>query len=95
MVSASDAEPHNPDPATPTNKASTATTTSVQVLKSEPFDQVVSSPNQVTFDPDPEPTISSDTLHALVEQLRPAASANVQQIVIIRVGEEQPSPAQQ
>lgn len=100
MVSIPEGEPLNPEPTTPDPKAlapsvdattttaePTATDTSVlQEFKPEPSHLPLSAADPVTFEPDQEQTINSDTLHALVEQLRPPASpaTSLEQIVIIR-----------
>lgn len=90
-------EPANPEPSTPkvllTSDVAVSTTVQhaaanaaiIQEFKSEPVDSPLGTA-QVTFDPDQEQTINSDTLHALVEQLRPPASPaqSLEQIVIIR-----------
>lgn len=110
--SAASAEPHNPQPATPNPKGadasadaatSDATTTSdtsasaaIEDFKVEPAHISINPSEQVTFEADQEQTINSDTLHALVEQLRPSPSpaAGLEQIVIIRTvdsGEHNPS----
>ncbi|XP_056155563.1 myoneurin-like isoform X2 [Lampris incognitus] len=95
-VSVSDMEPHNPEPATPDPKVMVTTTIPIHNLKTEPSDPAITSPEAVNFEPDSEPTISSDTLHALVEQLRPTSPAQgLQQIVIIRTLDNgEPSPSQ-
>ncbi|XP_024137887.1 myoneurin isoform X2 [Oryzias melastigma] len=93
LASVPEGEPPNPEPATPNPKApapaaassSDATDTSIiQELKPEPSALPLSTAEQVTFDQ--EQTINSDTLHALVEQLRPPPSPaqSLEQIVIIR-----------
>lgn len=105
-------EPANPEPATPNPKAidpsadpdtaadnDAATTASIiQGFKSEPIHQPITATNQVSFDTDQEQTINSDTLHALVEQLRPPPSPapGLEQIVIIRtVDTAENNPPQQ
>lgn len=112
MASVPEGEPPNPEPATPNPKAAapSADTTSasdtdadaappavMQDFKAEPPCPSISNDDQVTFEPDQEQTINSDTLHALVEQLRPPASPaqSLEQIVIIRTvdnGEHNPPP---
>lgn len=93
-------EPPNPEPATPnlkatvpsTSNATTATDTMatapaiIQEFKAEPNHPSINAGDQVPFEPDQEQTINSDTLHALVEQLRPPPSPapSLEQIVIIR-----------
>lgn len=102
LVSIPEGEPVNPEPATPISKApstsddtitsaaaaaSIDTTAIIQSFKPEPSDPAVSSSSQqVPYDPDQEQTINSETLHALVEQLRPPPSPaqSLEQIVIIR-----------
>lgn len=90
-------EPADPEPSAPkvllaSNVAVASTVqdaaTSAAIIrefKSEPVDSPLGT-TQVTFDPDQEQTINSDTLHALVEQLRPPPSPaqSLEQIVIIR-----------
>lgn len=105
-------EPPNPEPATPNPKAtapSAATTTTdtdtgttppavIQEFKAEPAHPSINTTDQVTFEPDQEQTINSDTLHALVEQLRPPPSPaqSLEQIVIIRtVDNAEHNPPQQ
>ncbi|XP_029943141.1 myoneurin [Salarias fasciatus] len=86
-----EAEPANPEPSTPkvllVSDAATdaANAAIIREFKSEPVDSPLGAA-QVTFDPEQEQTINSDTLHALVEQLRPPASPaqSLEQIVIIR-----------
>lgn len=84
--------------ATTTDSATTTTATSVtadsdtdaaaiiQDFKAEPTHPPLTTAEQVTFDADQEQTINSDTLHALVEQLRPPPSPaqTLEQIVIIK-----------
>lgn len=96
LASIPEGEPPNPEPATPNPRATTpaaasssdTTTTTdaaiIQELKPEPSALPLSAAEQVTFDQ--EQTINSDTLHALVEQLRPPPSPaqGLEQIVIIR-----------
>ncbi|XP_069562954.1 myoneurin [Brachyistius frenatus] len=98
LVSIAKVEPANPDPATPNPKdsapspassdvaADSADATNIQDFKSEPSHPPLTSGDQVTFEADQEQTINSDTLHALVEQLRPPPSPaqSLEQIVIIR-----------
>uniref|UniRef100_A0A1A8QYU0 Myoneurin n=1 Tax=Nothobranchius pienaari TaxID=704102 RepID=A0A1A8QYU0_9TELE len=114
LDSISEGEPPNPEPATPAPKAaapsttpsdaaavsskSTAAASLIQDFKAEPAHDPLASTEPVTFEPDQEQTINSDTLHALVEQLRPAASpaASLEQIVIIRtVDTAENTPPQQ
>ncbi len=110
MVSIPEGEPANPEPATPNPKATApsaaaaATTAAtdnastadiIQEFKAEPTHPPINTTDQVTFEPDQEQTINSDTLHALVEQLRPPPSPaqSLEQIVIIRTvdnGEHNP-----
>lgn len=74
------------------------TQTLIQDFKGEPTHPAISPPDQVTFEPDQEQTINSDTLHALVEQLRPPPSPaqSLEQIVIIRtVDNAEANPPQQ
>lgn len=58
----------------------------IQDFKAEPTHTPLTTAEQVTFDADQEQTINSDTLHALVEQLRPPPSPaqTLEQIVIIK-----------
>lgn len=95
-------EPPNPEPATPNPKAPAPSTDDdddataagagttapaiIQDFKVEPTHPSINTADQVTFEPDQEQTINSDTLHALVEQLRPPPSPaqSLEQIVIIR-----------
>lgn len=100
-------EPSNPEPATPNPKlappsaASDADATpaaAIQDFKVEPSDPTMNAADQVAFETEPEQTINSDTLHALVEQLRPPPSPqqSLEQIVIIRtVDNAEHNPAQQ
>lgn len=98
-------EPANPEPATPNPKATvptadaeTSATDIIQDFKAEPAHPPISAADQVTFEPDQEQTINSDTLHALVEQLRPPPSPaqSLEQIVIIRtVDNADHNPSQQ
>lgn len=88
------------DTAATADAASTTDTaaTVMQDLKAEPAHPPVSTTDQVTFEPDQEQTINSDTLHALVEQLRPPPSPaqGLEQIVIIRtVDNTEHNPPQQ
>lgn len=100
-------EPPNPEPATPNPKSTAppaatdttadaaATETIIQDFKADPAPTTITANDQVTFEPDQEQTINSDTLHALVEQLRPPPSPtqSLEQIVIIRTvdnGEQNP-----
>ncbi|XP_039646881.1 myoneurin [Perca fluviatilis] len=100
MASIPEDEPSNPEPTTPTPKASapsaataaaanTAADDDVQDFKAEPANPAN---EQVTYEPDQEQTINSDTLHALVEQLRPQPSPapSLEQIVIIRTVDNPP-----
>lgn len=82
MDSIPEGEPPNPEPATPNPKA-TAPSTADADADAATTDGIIQEPpistaDQVTFeaeaDPDQEQTINSDTLHALVEQLRPPPS---------------------
>nr|XP_020441007.1 LOW QUALITY PROTEIN: myoneurin-like [Monopterus albus] len=114
LVSVPEVEPTNPEPDTPNPKAtapsaevaatdadtttSTTADTIIQGFKPEPVHNDITTTNQVTFEADQEQTINSDTLHALVEQLRPAASPTpgLEQIVIIRtVDTTENNPPQQ
>lgn len=114
LVSIPEGEPANPDPATPNPKAialsagatsddattsdDAATSDAIQDLKAEPIHTPISTADQVTFEADQEQTINSDTLHALVEQLRPPPSPaqGLEQIVIIRtVDNTEHNPPQQ
>lgn len=105
-------EPANPEPTTPTSKAPArsaatgpadddedATDALLQDFKAEPSDPDITAADQVTFEPDTEQTINSETLHALVEQLRPQPSPpaqSLEQIVIIRtVDNAEHNPPQQ
>lgn len=103
-------EPPNPEPATPSPKAPPPSTAAdatdagaaapavIQDLKAEPAHPSVNTTDQVTFEPEQEQTINSDTLHALVEQLRPPPSPaqSLEQIVIIRtVDNAEHNPPQQ
>lgn len=84
------------DPDAVTDAANTQTI--IQDFKGEPTHPTISTPDQVTFEPDQEQTINSDTLHALVEQLRPPPSPaqSLEQIVIIRtVDNAEANPPQQ
>lgn len=72
----------------------------IQDFKVEPIDPAIGgNADQVAFEAEPGQTINSDTLHALVEQLRPPASPpqpSLEQIVIIRtVDNAEHNPAQQ
>lgn len=80
LASIPEDEPPNPEPATPNPKASAPSATA------EPGHAPASTADPVTFEADQEQTINSDTLHALVEQLRPPPSPTpgLEQIVIIR-----------
>lgn len=66
--------------------ADTDTAAIIQDFKAEPTNTPLTATEQVTFDTDQEQTINSDTLHALVEQLRPPPSPaqTLEQIVIIK-----------
>lgn len=78
--------------------AATTTATIIQGFKPEPAHPPISTADQVTFEADQEQTINSDTLHALVEQLRPPPSPaqGLEQIVIIRtVDTAENNPPQQ
>lgn len=102
-------EPSNPEPTTPNPKlvppsaaadADTDATpaAAIQDFKVEPSDPTINAADQVAFEAEPEQTINSDTLHALVEQLRPPPSPqqSLEQIVIIRtVDNAEHNPAQQ
>lgn len=113
LVSIPESEPSNPEPPTPSPKASEPSATTgtadpptepaaiIQDFKTEPDHHALSADagQQVTFEADPEQTINSDTLHALVEQLRPAASptTGLEQIIIIKTvdpAEAPPPPPQ-
>lgn len=83
------------DVATTDSAATTASVTAdsitdaaaiIQDFKAEPTHTPLTTTEQVTFDADQEQTINSDTLHALVEQLRPPPSPaqTLEQIVIIK-----------
>jgi len=91
------------EPATPDPKAPPPLDAIVQDFKPEPTHTAISGADDdddpVTFEPDPEQTINSETLHALVEQLRPPPSPaqSLEQIVIIRTvdgGEPDAAPRQ-
>lgn len=74
--------------------------TVIQDFKVEPIDPAIAgTAEQVTFGAEPGQTINSDTLHALVEQLRPPPSppqSSLEQIVIIRtVDNAEHNPTQQ
>lgn len=94
------AEPATPNPKAPAPSADDATAGAaapaiIQDFKVEPTHPSINTADQVTFEPDQEQTINSDTLHALVEQLRPPPSPaqSLEQIVIIRTvdnGEHNP-----
>ncbi|XP_008277274.1 myoneurin [Stegastes partitus] len=111
LVSIPEGEPANPEPATPSPKATSASAASsdaattdsadaaiIQDFKAEPSHTPLTTADQVTFEADQEQTINSDTLHALVEQLRPPPSPapGLEQIVIIRtVDTAEGNPPQQ
>ncbi|MEQ2243990.1 hypothetical protein ILYODFUR_012554 [Ilyodon furcidens] len=97
LISIPETEPNNPEPSTPNPKATEPSTASseasptepadiIQDFKTEPVHHPLSTAQQVTFEADQEQTINSDTLHALVEQLRPASSpaTGLEQIIIIK-----------
>lgn len=100
MASIPEGEPPNPEPATPNPKATAPsadgdTAEIIETTIQSPAPPVDAPAEQVTFEPDQEQTINSDTLHALVEQLRPPPSPaqSLEQIVIIRTvdnGEHNP-----
>ncbi|XP_038160355.1 myoneurin isoform X1 [Cyprinodon tularosa] len=109
LISIPEVEPNNPEPSTPNPKAPESSTTSTQAppiepaaidqnFKTEAVHHPLSAAEQVTFEADQEQTINSDTLHALVEQLRPTASpaAGLEQIIIIKtVDPAEATPPQQ
>ncbi|MEQ2194799.1 hypothetical protein XENOCAPTIV_003197, partial [Xenoophorus captivus] len=75
------------EPSTASSEASpTEPADIIQDFKTEPIHHPLSTAQQVTFEADQEQTINSDTLHALVEQLRPASSpaTGLEQIIIIK-----------
>ncbi|CAG5986469.1 unnamed protein product [Menidia menidia] len=98
LVSIPEGEPPNPEPVTPGAKVSAPPGATgqdpaaiggalAQDFKAEPSQLPLSSGEPVGFETEGEhQTINSDTLHALVEQLRPQASPaqSLEQIVIIR-----------
>lgn len=106
-MSIPEAEPNNPEPSTPNPKATeppaevppTEPTSIIQDFKTEPDPHsLTGGTEQVTFEADQEQTINSDTLHALVEQLRPEASpaTGLEQIIIIKtVDPAEAAPPQQ
>ncbi|XP_061613736.1 myoneurin isoform X2 [Phyllopteryx taeniolatus] len=91
-----EAEPPEPEPATPRAGGSNdvgvgpsvaaALNDTLRELKVEPGHTPISQADPVAFEADPVSTINSETLHALVEQLRPPPSPaqSLEQIVIIR-----------
>lgn len=86
------------DAATASRTAASATSAAIEDFKVEPAHISINSSEQVTFEPDQEQTINSDTLHALVEQLRPSPSPapSLEQIVIIRtVDSAEHNPSEQ
>lgn len=105
-------EPPNPEPATPNPKATepstvdagadaNTTAATTDGIIQEPSHPPISTDVQVTFkiDPDQEQTINSDTLHALVEQLRPPPSPAQNPEIISEYKDHidsvsEPSPAQ-
>lgn len=94
LSSIPEAEPSNPEPATPPAGGTegggpsdaASPSDSLQQMKAEPSNTAISQPEPEGFEADPVSTINSETLHALVEQLRPPPSPaqNLEQIVIIR-----------
>lgn len=103
------AEPALPQPANPkaasagavTSDATVTSNTSasavIEDFKVEPAHISINPSEQVSFEPDQEQTINSDTLHALVEQLRPSPSpaSGLEQIVIIRTVDSEHNPPEQ
>lgn len=80
-----------------TTDSTTATEAAIiEGFKTEPTHPAITSADQVTFEADQEQTINSDTLHALVEQLRPPPSPaqSLEQIVIIRTVDTENNPSQ-
>lgn len=85
-----------PDATAVSDAVAAAASSVIEDFKVEPTHTSINPSEQVSFDADQEQTINSDTLHALVEQLRPSPSpaAGLEQIVIIRTvdsGEHNPS----
>lgn len=81
-----------------TATSDTSASAVIEDFKVEPAHISINPSEQVTFEPDQEQTINSDTLHALVEQLRPSPSpaSGLEQIVIIRtVDSGEHNPAEQ
>lgn len=86
------------DATTTSDTSASATSAVIEDFKVEPNHTSINPSDQVTFEPDQEQTINSDTLHALVEQLRPSPSpaTSLEQIVIIRtVDSAEHNPSEQ
>lgn len=83
---AASADAVGPDATATSDTSTSAASAAIEDFKVEPSHISINPSDQVTFEPDQEQTINSDTLHALVEQLRPSPSpaSGLEQIVIIR-----------